>query len=124
MGGEDFTYTEADRLAANRLHARVLDRSLKAIRALVLLWAFYAVMAIGALAITGLTPTRFALALVGSLAITLLVVAVIRTINAILLPRRSKRLFQQQKVLRHPVFGQWDANGIVFEAHSGTSRHA
>lgn len=124
MGSANFSYTEADHLAANRLHARVTLRSWKALRAVLLLWAFYAVLAIAVMAISGLTPVGFALALCGSLAVTLIVATGIRATGALLLPRRSRRLFQQQKVLHGQMFAQWDAESIRFELPNGSTRYA
>lgn len=51
-----------------------------------------------------------------------LILSLILTLNYVLLPRRVRRIFVQQKALHDEVSIQWGDEGISFETGRGSSR--
>lgn len=51
-----------------------------------------------------------------------LILSLILTLNYVLLPRRVRRIFVQQKALHDKVSIQWGDEGISFETGRGSSR--
>lgn len=95
------TLTEADNLHATRLHFWTTVRSIKAVRPYALIFVIYSAVLIWANYADG-NPTNLknilvaiAIALGGSLALMLACYG----LGYLLLPRRSRKLFRQQKLL-------------------------
>jgi len=121
MDGVTYTYTVDDFIAAQRLHAWQSYVSVKGLRALLILWAIYFGLA---MLLTNLWPVSHpAILAVATGAVTIAVAAGITGVNALLTPRRSRRLYQQQRALHEPFELRWSGESFELSSGSGSGRH-
>ena len=125
-GTVDYVMTEQDYVAANRdwMRRAILNR-----RAL----TRYAIIAAGSflagVAVAGLFWDRpdWSERLLGGLAVMAYVVVVLGGIigtGYLLLPRRPRRLFRQQAVMRKPLGFAWSDDGMIHRSAAGEGSYA
>lgn len=119
MQSVTFQPTADDLLAANRVYFHSLLKGRRLLRPLLIGSA--AVGAIGAAvfwALGGRPVLGFG---IGALYWVVLLAAILGT-NYLLLPRRSRRTFAQQKALHQETEVAWEEDGITFRSAQGTTR--
>jgi hypothetical protein len=121
MNTVQITYTAEDYVAASRLHARASYLSKRALRPLLILWLIYSALAL--VIIHDWSVRTIALSVGGAALVTIGVALGIVILNAFILPRRSRRLFAQQRALHAEFTIAWDADSFSLEATTGSGRH-
>jgi hypothetical protein len=120
-GKTSYEFGYADYLAANRLHWNLGFFGRRGLRMLLMIWAFYCVLA---LVFGGRwdVPSIIS-AVLTTLAFTLVAAAGLIGLNALLLPRRARRIYDQQRSLKGIYETQWDAETVTVSSPSGALRY-
>ena len=117
----DFEITADDYVAANRLHVHLIYFSWRGLRALVILWLLYTLVVV---ALSGEWDLARILPLLGITTIgTPIIAACIFGINAFLLARRTRRLFDQQRSLHGKMIAEWNEAGLQLASPNGSGIH-
>jgi len=117
----DFEISADDYVAANRLHARLIYFSWRGLRALVIVWLLYTLVAVaigGQWTLAGILPI-----LAGTAIGTPIIALAILGINALLLARRTRRLFDQQRSLHGKMMAKWNEAGLQLTSPNGSGIH-
>lgn len=116
-----FNLTAEDYIEANRLHATRACYGGGLFRLGVLMWPFYAVLAF---VVSGEWSWRHgAAAIAVGAALSAIVVLFIFIINSVMIPRKARRIFAQQKSLHEDIEASWDDTALDLSTPSARSRH-